>query len=152
MKLHEQYDALKKAHNLPPFEEMDLEFELYSIEQDEFLLKNILKKMNEKIEHYAKLLEDILHPEANLAAMHECEAFSPEERQHIFKIYTRLLFNHRQALKLDLCHDENKCAEQVVFFFHEWQDIKLKLYDIVEKIQMSWTREYSEISDNEYFG
>ena len=52
MKIKEEYEKLKEKHNLPDFKEINNEFEITTIEKEEFLLREIRRKIYEKIELY----------------------------------------------------------------------------------------------------
>ncbi|MBU0472404.1 MAG: hypothetical protein KKF89_01905 [Nanoarchaeota archaeon] len=63
--MKKEYEQLQKKHDLPTLNNMDKDFQISTIEAKKFLLKEIAKKMNEKIESYANLLEQILNPESD---------------------------------------------------------------------------------------
>ena len=111
MKLKEKYQELGKKHKLPSFEEIDKEFEISTIDKDEFLLREIRRKIDEKIELYAKFLEEILQPETTLSNMYESKEFNEHERNEVFKLYKKLMFFYRLSMETSVGEDDSKTSD-----------------------------------------
>jgi len=150
--MDEQYKRLKEKYGLPEYALLDADFEISTIEQKSFLLRSVMKKILEKMELYTKLLEDLMHPESNLASMYECNIFSSEEKKEIFRLFKKLLYYHRLAIELDLQYEEKSCAKYLVDFFSDWTVIKRDLGKIVSQMKRSWTLELNDKLDSGYFG
>ncbi|MEE9525464.1 MAG: hypothetical protein V3V78_02545 [Candidatus Woesearchaeota archaeon] len=141
MKLKEKYQELSKKHNLPSFEELDKEFEISTIENEEFLLREVRRKIIEKIEAYTKFLEEILQPETTLANMYEAKVFDEDERNEIFKLYQRLMSLDRLSMELALDENDDKTSKFIKDFFEEWNEIKENLSKFVKKAKEEWLKE-----------
>src|SRR3989344_1527142 len=72
-----QYNELRKKHKLPEFKDIDFEFEISDLEETNFLLRAIIRRIAEKLDFYSTMLEEVLQPDtSNLYAMHEMKFFS----------------------------------------------------------------------------
>ena len=58
MSVKETYQKLSKKYQLPPFAEIDTAFEISTIEYEEFLLREVRRKMVEKLDSFIKVLEE----------------------------------------------------------------------------------------------
>ncbi len=153
MSIKEKYDKLKKRYNLPSFDDINNEFEISIIDNDEFLLRGIRRKIAEKIEAYTKFLEEqILQPSTDVSNMYEFKVFDDEERKEIFKIYKRLMFFSRFSIEAGLYEDDKKTAEFIKSVFDEWNELKKKLLKFVVKVKESWLKEKDIKEDLGYMG
>ena len=150
--MKKEYEQLQKKHDLPTLNNMDKDFQISTIEAKKFLLKEIAKKMNEKIESYANLLEQILNPESGLSSLHESSMFNDEEKKEVLKIYRKLLFNHRKYSYLDITYEEEKTVNYIKELYEEWQTLKISLKKILVKIQNSWNKDKKTKLELSYFG
>ena len=66
--MKEKYEKLAKQHGLPSYADMVKHFEIDSIGKDDNVLREIMKKMYEKIDYYTNTLESLIQPEATPAA------------------------------------------------------------------------------------
>src|SRR3989338_4563975 len=90
--IEKQYSELKKKFKLPEFKEIDNEFELSDLEETNFLLRAIMRRISEKLDFYSTVLEEVLQPDAsNLYAMHETRYFDDEEKNSMYDLYKRLM-------------------------------------------------------------
>jgi hypothetical protein len=150
--MKDAYKKLQATYKLPGYTELDNAFEISQIEGEGFLLRNIIKKILERVELYSKILEDLYHAESNIAAMYECNVFDSDEKKNIFRIYKRLLYYHRYAVELDLNYDEKTTAAYINEFWNEWQKLKVDLARIMAQLKTSWTTEGTEKKESGYFG
>ena len=61
-----QYSELKKKYRLPDFKEMEAELQLSDSEETNFLLKLIVRRIAEKLDFFAKMIEEIADYEPRL--------------------------------------------------------------------------------------
>ena len=61
-KLKKNYSEIGKKHKLPSFEEMNKEFQIEKVAEDEtdFLLRDIRKAVGDKLANYMKFAEAVL--------------------------------------------------------------------------------------------
>ncbi|MAE42682.1 hypothetical protein CMO93_02835 [Candidatus Woesearchaeota archaeon] len=151
--IEKEYSKLCKKYKLPKFKELDEEFEISSLENTNFLLSNILRKVGEKIEFYANLINDLLQPDtSSLSSMHEIRFFADKEKNNIYDLFKRLMKVHRNAIVLALEHDGKNQAKFLNDFLIEWLNIKKQLLVYVGKMKDSWDKETTMEENLGYFG
>ena len=144
-----QYSELKKKLNLPDFKEIDLEFEISDLEETNFLLRNIIRRMEEKLDFYSTMLEELLQPDtSNLYAMHETRYFDDDEKKQMYELYTKLMSFNRQSIEVSLTHNEKDEADFVNNLFNNWKILRQELLVFVKKIKDSWKTEEADIKED----
>src|SRR3989344_2810816 len=91
------YAKLAKKYKLPDYEALNQEFEIETLEDTDFLLRNVRTKISEKMEFCIKLLTSILQPEQNITDLQECKMFSDEQKKKIYLLYKNLMVQMRSA-------------------------------------------------------
>ncbi|MBD3354707.1 hypothetical protein GF361_01835 [Candidatus Woesearchaeota archaeon] len=153
MDMQKKYEKLKKKYRLPSFDDINNEFEISSIDNDDFLLREIRRKISEKIEAYTKFLEEqALQPSTDVANMYEFKVFDDEERREIFNIYKRLMFFSRFSIEAGLYENDEKTAEFIKSVLDEWKEIKKKIMKFIVKVKKSWMEEKDIKEDLGYMG
>ncbi|MBI2657994.1 hypothetical protein HYX08_04860 [Candidatus Woesearchaeota archaeon] len=148
--IEKQYDELKKKLKLPDFKEIDFEFEISDIEETNFLLREIIRRICERLDFYSTMLEGILQPDtSNLYAMHETRYFTEDEKNNMYKVYSRLMELNRQSIEISLQRNGNEGLEAdfISKFLIEWKTIKKGLLSFVKKMKESWQNEV-DIKEN----
>ena len=137
--IEKQYSELRKKYKLPEFREIDLELELSDMEPTNFLFRNIIRKIAEKLDFYLRVLEEVLQPDAsNLYAMHETKFFEDDEKKKMYETYAQLMGLSRQSVELSLGHDGKSEAHFISNFFDEWKPLKIELAVYAKKMRESW--------------
>lgn len=151
--IKKKYDELKKKYSLPSFEEIDKEFEISKIEEDEpFLLHEAMKKVCEKIEAMHGILDKVLQPEAHIADMHECNTFSDDEKEKLYDLYKRLMWINRFAVENSMDNDDKKSAEFINTMWKRWAAVKKEFSTAVRKMKESWEKDSIYKEDLKYLG
>ena len=143
------YEQLRAKHKLPLFEELDTAFEISTIESDNFLLREIRRKITERLRDISGLVERLLQPEANLIDMYESKAYTEEEKAVIFEQYRRLIIADRLSIEAELSNDEKMDAAFISSISQEWKAMKPGLIAFVKRLRETWE---SEADDNEKAG
>jgi len=147
--IEKQYIELKKKHRLPEFREIDFEFELRDLEETNFLMRAIIRRMEEKLDFYSTMLEEVLQPDtSNLYAMHETKFFDDDEKKQMYELYTRLMNFNRQSIEVSLEHNESSEADFINSLFEEWKSLKQELLRFVRKMRASWKAEEADIKED----
>ena len=123
--LKEEYNKLK--HKIPRFEDLDNEFELSTanIKDKSFLLRNIRRRLNDKIIFYCRIIEGLLYPNSNsITGMMEINSFNEKEKEKMANIYKKLMEFERESLSLDVNPDEKNDVEFINNLFKEWKKFK----------------------------
>ena len=152
MGVKEEYIVLSKKHKLPSFAEMEKEFEISKVDEEGFLLREVRRKIAEKIELYFKFLEEILQPETIISNMHESREFNEGERENIFRLYSKLMFLYRLSMETSVNEDDKKSADYINTVFKDWDSIKDQFSKIVAKAKESWLKETNIKEDLGYMG
>ena len=150
--VQKKYDELKKKHALPNFSDINNEFEVSSIENEDFLLREIRRKIDERIEVFVKILNTILQPETNVAELHECRDFTDLEKEDIFELYKMLMQIHDSALIAGISCDEKEDARFISETFKGWQPIKKQIIEIIKKMKDSWKKDFTISEELGYLG
>lgn len=148
----ETYEKLQKKHYLPNFDEINAYFEIADIEDDSaFLLRDIRRKIQDVAMYYAKILEDLLHPETS-SAMHEVSLLTEKDREELLLTYKHLRKIERTGLYIGLGYDDKEDTQFISKAVSSWNDISKPLRKISQKIALSWDSETPREKDTAYFG
>jgi len=151
--IEEQYGKLKKKYVLPDFNEVDKEFEIATIENENFLLREITNKIVDRIDFFSRLFEELLQPDPSLLRnMYESKIFNDEERKTIYSLYKKLMVINRQSVEVSLNREEKEYAGFIKKTFDEWKELKTSISKIVDKIKDSWKKEADSKEELGYLG
>ena len=148
-----QNAKLCKKYKLPKFEEIDKEFEISSLENERFLIRNTLRKIAEKLEIYSDAIGNLVHPDgSSLSSMYEVRFFSDDEKDGMYKLFKKLMKANRDIAAIVLSADEKKEADFLNDFFNGWLNMKKELIAYMGKMRESWEKESTIEEDLGYFG
>ncbi|MBU2561669.1 MAG: hypothetical protein KKD17_05190 [Nanoarchaeota archaeon] len=139
--MEELYDGLKAKHRLPAFEVLDREFEISTIDDESFLLRNIRCRIVEKIESAVNLFDDMLHPESGFASYREANVFSDSDRETIILLYKRLMYFNRLSKELYFDDSDELNARFINDFMKEWPELKRSVLSFVKRLKDSWQKD-----------
>ena len=152
MNVKDTYDAVKKKYTLPDFEDIDHDFEISYIDHEAFFLREVRRKMVDKMEYFLKILEEILQPETTISNMHECKIYTDSEKEELYNLFRQLMIWHRNALLLTVESNDKSEAEFVSGFAKEWKSIKPLLLKSVKAMRDSWSHHTELKEDIGYMG
>lgn len=147
-----KYEELQKTYALPPYEELNRDYELYSISKDDDLIKEIIKKIKDVIDFHIDLLEDIIQPDSTYYVLKEANVIDTQTRQNVNKIYSKLIRINRENIELHLDYNEQKATEFILKTHNEWQEIKKEILPIIKKLKESWANNKEPKNEGGYFG
>ena len=151
--IEKQYNELKKKFKLPDFKEIDFEFEISDLEETNFLIRAIMRRIAEKLDFYTIIIEEIIQPDAsNLYAMHESRFFEEDEKKIMYDFYKKLMNLSRCSVELSLEHNEKEESEFINNFIQEWKEIKKELVRYIKRLKDSWKTETDTKEDIGYLG
>ena len=150
--IEESYAQERKRFNLPDFNKIDFEFEISSLEETRFIIREVRRKMIDKIEHFINLLEEVLQPETTVANLHECNFFDQEEKEKIFRLYSKLMRLNRKSLCLDLSPNDKEEADFIITLFNEWIILKKDVALVLNKMKEAWEIEAETKENPQDFG
>lgn len=153
-KLKEYYNKLQGKYALPGFDELNKEFNIEKIAENEtdFLLREIRKFIAEKSSNCLRFIEAVLNPvNAPMFIFSVVKSLGTEDREKLAEIYKKLSKNEIELLALDVEFSEEKDAAFIKEFYRLWQEIKKELLGIVDAIKKNWDNK-SEMKGKDYFG
>jgi len=151
-KIKTKYQELSKKHKLPPFDKLNNEFEISSIEETEFLLREIRRKITEKIENYKKVLDGVLQPDTSYTDMYEASALTSEEIDNAFKLLKKLMNLDRYSIETSIGETDEKTARFLKLIYEDWPEINKSFLIIINKLKLSWLKEIKVKKDTGYLG
>lgn len=147
-----KYSELEKKHKLPKFDEINKDFEISSIDKEDFLLREVRRKITEKMDIYIEILDRSLQPEAVICDMHECKALSEEEKKNAYELYKKLMYFKRYSFETSFDEDDAKASKFVNSFWKDWPLLKKELRYVAVKLKESWLNDTDIKEDLGYMG
>ena len=152
VEIEQKYNKLQQKYSLPLFKEIDNLFEISTFQHHSFLLRNIRRAISERLDHYAKILSEILQPEANMKALQESSCFSEKEKQETFILYKHFMHLIRLSQQFELLQNEEKDVEYINLIFQQWPTINNQLLRLSEKLAISWQKQEQMAENIVYMG
>ena len=146
------YETLRKKYKLPTYEELDSEFEVSEIEDEKFSLREVRKKVVEKLSDTTALVEQTLQPDTNLADLYESRVLDEAEKKRVFEVYKKLMAAIRRSSELALESDEKADAQFIKSFCADWKKIKPEVLEFIRKLRESWEKDTDEGESAGYMG
>ena len=148
-----QYSELRKKYRLPDFKGLDFELEISDLEETNFLLRGIIRRIAERLDFYTTLIEETLQPDTGkLYSMHESRVFEEEDKKKMFEFYRKLMILSRHSVEISLMNSEKEEASFINEFMNDWGKIKAELLSYVKKMKDSWNAETEIKEDVGYLG
>src|SRR3989338_4306685 len=149
----EEYNELLKKYKLPKFDDLNEDFELEFIKKKPFLLRQIRRRINEKVIFFCRIIEGLLYPtQQHIINVTEMKNLPEEKKKYIEKMYRDLMYLERESLLLDVVPNDKKDAEYINNVFNFWSKMRKQVEDIVRIMQESWKKEDITKEKNNYFG
>lgn len=148
----EKYDVLMKKYGLPSFEEMDDELDLSSVDEDANIIRELVKRLFEKIDSYTQLFESLIQPDSRLSNMREAANLNVQEKALVNSLYNKGMLLARQAVEMNIDYNEEHAAEYMKKAFSEWNALKPDAKKVIGKMRDTWTRQAKIDDDAGYFG
>ncbi len=152
--IRKKYDEIKaKYRQLPDFDKLNQEFEMDFIEKEHFLLRQLRRRVNEKIIFFCRVLEGILFPAAHSAInAYESENFMEEQRKDLSELHKQLMVLERRALALDIDTTDQQDVDFICDVFKAWPDFKVRVHEIAVQMQKAWTKKSEQNTEKGYYG
>lgn len=152
--IKETYQKLQKEHPLlPDFDKLNNEFEISTIENEEFLLREIMRAMAERLEQSVQILERLISPDPNsFTDLHECRSFTAGEKKQLIDTFRNLMKHFRLLLETELALEPKKDAEAIRAVFDMWQKERKQIAPAIKKIKESWEKQVEPKEVLEYLG
>lgn len=151
--LKTSYAALAKKHGLPPFDDLNRDFDIDVIDAGtKHLAKEVAKKVFERIELFKKILETALQPDVSLLSMQEAEYLTENDQEIIADVLRRLMKLDRMLLIGELENDDALYAGFIKDSSAEWPRIKKELGPIFNRMLAGWSTKHKIKQFHHYVG
>ncbi len=150
--MKDKYEKLRKKHGLPSLGEMDAAFEVGSIEKDANVLREIAKRIYDKVDSYTQVFESLIHPDSRFSVMLEASLITPKERPVLNQLYNKGMRITREALELGVDYNEEKAVRLIKNSYKEWNSMKPEMISIIGKMKKAWSEQVKIEEDRGYFG
>ncbi len=146
------YEEFAERYDLPPYEQVDKELEISSVDADKFILRTVRGKIRSRVDGYAGMIEDLLNPDTSISLLHECTYISENMKKRMFNLYQKLMYMLRTADLLDIEKSMEQDARYISMYFKNLDKIKEGMKDIASLRMRTWKKEISPYVKEEYFG
>jgi len=148
------YLALHKKYGLPSFQEMNEDFYIEKIAENEtdILIREVRRMVGDRLMNYMRFIENLLSPvNVPMFVFPIIKLIGPEEKNKLSEIYKKLIQNEVKFVEIDLEFDEAGEAKFISESYKLWQEIKKELVKIFGKVEKNWGTKTEENSKG-YFG
>jgi len=148
-----RYKVVAKKYHLPDYDYIDSEFEIYSLEEEKYILRAIRDKIVRKIDDYVKILEDILYPDSSsYSSIYETRVLNDEDKDKILRLHQKLMILLRTALYTSVDNEDQDTAKFITEVCSQWDSFKPQLKDTADKLKKAWESETFESENINYLG
>ncbi len=143
----------KQKLDLPDFDLLDREFEISTIEQEAFYVREVLRKIEHKMETVSSLLEVLMQPSPeSFAQMHECHHLAQEEKEHLVTSFKRIHYLLRWIDAALVEGEEKEIVKVIKEITKSWLEMKPFVTNLLKKLRDTWEVLDERKEDIAYFG
>ncbi len=143
----------KQKERLPEFDLLDSEFEISTIDTEAFYLREVLRKIQHKMEIVSDLLESLMQPSPeSFAQMHECHHLAPEEKTHLVTSFKRIHYLSRWIDAALVDGTNKELALVITETTTTWTTLKPFVTNLLKKLRDTWEAHDENKEDIAYFG
>ena len=152
--MKKEYEKIRKKFDLPDFEVLNTEFEIITIEPDGFLLREIKRKINERLSSACEMLTKMIQPETtSLVDLYEYRCFDDAAKKQIFELFSRIMYLKRKINESELLLDSEKDAAIIKEAAETWPKLRKQMIPFVKELEICWeTTPESDKELKEYLG
>jgi len=154
IKLKEDYEKLRKRHNLPSFKELNEDFHIEKAAETEteILVREVRGLVGDKLMNYMRFIESLLNPvNVPMFIFSIIKLIDAEEKKRLSEIYKKLMKKEVKFIELDLEFNEEKEAQFIKDSYELWQETKKDMLKVMDKINKRWDDKF-EANNKGYFG
>ncbi len=132
-----EYEKLSKKYKLPDFDKLAEDFDIEKIVEKEtsFVLRDMRRMINEKLSAYLHFFEVLMNPSSPpMFVFSMLKNLNEQDHQIIKKIYAKIAKYQIVVMKLDTIYNEKNEANFILTTFNDFQDMKIKINEILEKL------------------
>lgn len=138
--LEKLYSELQKKHNLPPFKEMNADFDIGKIKRDSGnLIRDIRRMMIEKIVYYIRLAELMVNPsQASPIMLNLLKEITSEDKGIIDSVLNSFVELEIEAHKLDVKSSENEESKLVNRVNSVWNNKREEVFSLIKILERNF--------------
>ena len=152
--IKKMFEEAKKIYNLPNWNNLEENFDVSKAFTGEggIVLRDIRRKMNEKIASYLHLFETFINPQSTpMFIMNVLKNLDEDDWKNVRRSYKELASLQFKQILADTIYSEEKEAELIKEIYKMWEKEKKGIAEIIEVLD----KKYSENSSDKkksYFG
>lgn len=147
------YAEIEKKYKLPPFEALNKDFDIDVIDpENKHLMKEVAKKIFERIELFKKILETTMQPDVSLLSMQEADYLAESDHEVVADILRRLMKLDRSLLLAELENDDAIYSIFIKDAVAEWTNIKKELNPLIQHMINGWSTKHKIKQYHHYMG
>jgi len=150
----EDYAKLKKQFKLPEYALLDSEFEIDSIESPVFLLRQIRKKIEDRVSSINHRVESVLHADSSsVSVLYESSFFTNNEKIKILELHRKIMILLKKLDEADVLQDEKTDAKTISDAASEWPFLRKECVELIfAKLRKGWEAPAEKQDIVEYLG
>lgn len=148
------YENVRESYGLPGWKNLEEDFDVSKAFSSEggLILREIRRKMNEKIASYLHLFETFINPQSSpMFIMNVLKNLEEKEWENVRRIYKELAKIQFKQILVDTIYSEEKEAGLIKEVFEIWEKEKKGIVQIVETLGKKYEENTSE-KKKTYFG
>ncbi len=148
-RLKTEYLTLHKKYGLPSFQEMNEDFYIEKIAENEteILIREIRRMVGDRLANYMRFIENLLNPvNVPMFVFSIIKLIGAEEKKKLQEIYKKLIKNEIKFVERDLQFEEDKEAEFIRESYDLWQEMKKEISGVLEMVDKNWEIKTEESS------
>ena len=139
--MKKEYEKIRKKLNLPDFDLLNNEFEIIKIEPDGLLLREIKRKINEKLSSACELLAKLIQPETtSLVDLYEYRCFDDAAKKKIFELFSNVMYLKRKINESELLLDDKIDAAIIKQAAETWPKMRQQMIPFVKELEVCWEK------------
>lgn len=128
------------------------EFKLLTVQEEVEVLREVARLINERIDSFAKMLEDFLQPDAHIASMNEIGFLSEQEMDEVITLYREMMRLFRHYTRATLLGTRDAHGAYITAALQRWSPWRTQLLALVERLERGWQSGQPLQTERSYFG
>jgi NhaP-type Na+/H+ and K+/H+ antiporter len=146
------YQQCARQHALPSFDTLNTSFDIDTIDTSKHVLKEIAKRIFDRIDLFKKVLEGVLQPDTSLLTMQEAERLTEQDHEMVMKVVRTLMHLDRMLLEAELLNNDAKYAAFIAEASKEWPQVRRNLAPVITRMQAGWNTKQQQERTHHYLG
>lgn len=139
--IKEEYNRISKQFSeLPEFDLINKEFEISGFEKEDFLLRQIRRRITERVEMILKIADEFLHPSAEtFTNFYECSCFEESEKKELMDVFKNMMLLYRGLIEADVIQEDLSDVKIIRESAMNWSELRKRFVPFVTKVKNHWS-------------